>query len=154
MGSLLLSTTASRIPHQLFGCMMASGLPPSHGRKCLQRFILTSAKLSGFDLTEMPLMRCDPLQPKLAHLLAECAHPPPVISSLSRAFSHRPLPTAVRFHRKRTFTVAHPEHQEELERRLTKRARKNDTKRRRLLWVVLLKPCTVNSLVTFPHWQA
>ena len=87
----------------------------------------------SFDLTEAPLMRCDPLQPKLAHLLAECANPSPVISSLSRAFSHRPLPAVVRIHRKRTFTVAHPEYQEALERRLTKRARKNDTKRRRLI---------------------
>ena len=86
----------------------------------------------GYDLTETPLMRCDPLQPKRAHLLAECTNPSTVISSLSRVSSHRPLPTAVRFHRKRIFTVAHPEYQEALEQRLTKRARKDDTKRRRL----------------------
>ena len=86
----------------------------------------------GYDLTETPLMRCDPLQPKRAHLLAECTSPSPIISSRSQASFHRPLPTAVRFHIKRIFTVAHPEYQEALEQRLTKRARKDNTERRRL----------------------
>ena len=85
----------------------------------------------GYDLMEAPLMRCDSLQPKRAHLLAECTSPSPIISSRSQASFHRPLPTAVRFHRKRIFTVAHPEDQEALEQRLMKRARKDDIKRRR-----------------------
>ena len=86
----------------------------------------------SFDPTEAPLMRCDPLQPKLAHLLSECANPSSVLSSLPGASSHWPLPAVVHIHRKRTFTVAHPERQEALEQRLMKRARKTDTKRRRL----------------------
>ena len=106
---------------------------PRPGEEMLAALHSHLCRTFSFDLTETPLMRCDPLQPKLAHLLAECANPSPVISSLSRAFSHRPLPAVVRIHRKRTFTVAHPEYQEALERRLTKRARKNDTKRRRLI---------------------
>ena len=32
------------VSRQLSGCMMASGLPPGQERKCLQSFILTSAK--------------------------------------------------------------------------------------------------------------
>ena len=107
-------------------------ITPRPGEEMLAALHSHLCQTFGYDLTETPLMRCDPLQPKRARLLAECTNPSPVISSLSRASSHRPLPTAVRFHRKRTFTVAHPEYQEVLERRLTKRARKDDTKRRRL----------------------
>ena len=107
-------------------------ITPRPGEEMLAALHSHLCQTFGYDLTETPLMRCDPLQPKLAHLLAECTNPSPVISSISRASSHRPLPTAVRFHRKRTFTVARPEYQEALERRLTKRARKDDTKRRRL----------------------
>ena len=86
----------------------------------------------NFDSTEAPLMRCDPLQPKLDHLLAQCANSSSVISSLSRASSQQPLPAVVRIYKKRTFTVAHPARQEALEQRLAKRARTNDIKRRRL----------------------
>ena len=86
----------------------------------------------NFDSTEAPLMRCDPLQPKLEHLLAQCANPSSIISSLSRASSQQPLPSVVRIHKKRTFIVAQPARQEALEQRLAKRARTNDIKRRRL----------------------
>ena len=83
-----------------------------------------------FAPTEALLMRCDPVQPKLDHLLAQCANPSSIISSLSHASSQQPLPTVVRIHKKRTFIVAHPARQEALEQRLAKRARTNDIKRR------------------------
>ena len=106
---------------------------PRPGEEMLAALHSHLCRTFSFDSTEAPLMRCDPLQPKLAQLLSECANSSPVISSFSHASSHRPLPAVVRIHRKRTFTVAHPERQEALEQRLTKRARKNDTKRRRLM---------------------
>ena len=77
-------------------------------------------------------MRCDPLQPKFAQLLSECNSTTPVTGSHSRASSQRPLPALVRIHRKRTFTGAHPEQQEALEQRLTKRIKVHSTKRRRI----------------------
>ena len=83
----------------------------------------------SFDLAEPPLMRCDSLQPKFAQLLSECNSTTPVTGSHSRASSQRPLPAVVRIHRKRTFTGAHPEQQEALEQRLTKRIRVHSTKR-------------------------
>ena len=86
----------------------------------------------SFDLAEPPLMRCDSLQPKFAQLLSECNSTTPVTGSHSRASSQRPLPAVVRIHRKRTFTGAHPEQQEALEQRLTKRIRVHSTKRRRI----------------------
>ena len=86
----------------------------------------------GFDPAEPPLMRCDALQPKLAQLLSECTSAAPVISSLSHASSQRPLPAVVRIHRKRIFTVAHPEQQDALEQRLMKRVKVQNTKRRRI----------------------
>ena len=98
-------------------------LPTLHSHLCLA---------FNFDSTEAPLMRCDPLQPKLEHLLAQCANPSSIISSLSRASSQQPLPSVVRIHKKRTFIVAQPARQEALEQRLAKRARTNDIKRRRL----------------------
>ena len=86
----------------------------------------------GFDPAEPPLMRCDPLQPKFAQLLSECTSAAPVIGSLSHASSQRPLPAVVRIHRKRIFTVAHPEQQDALEQRLMKRMKVQNTKRRRI----------------------
>ena len=86
----------------------------------------------GFDPDEPPLMRCDSLQPKLAQLLSECNSTAAVTGSHSRTSSQRPLPAVVRIHKKRTFTGAHPEQQEALEQRLTKRIRAYDTKRRRI----------------------
>ena len=86
----------------------------------------------GFDPDEPPLMRCDSLQPKFAQLLSECNSTAPVTGSHSRASSQRPLPAVVRIHKKRTFTGAHPEQQEALEQRLTKRIRAYNTKRRRI----------------------
>ena len=86
----------------------------------------------GFDPAEPPLMRCDPLQPKLAQLLSECTSAAPVIGSHSYASSQRPLPAVVRIHRKRTFTGAHPEQQEALEQRLMKRIKVQNAKRRRI----------------------
>ena len=86
----------------------------------------------GFDLAEPPLMRCDPLQPKFAQLLSECTSAAPVTGSHSHASSQRPLPAVVRIHRKRIFTGAHPEQQEALEQRLTKRIKVHNTKRRRI----------------------
>ena len=86
----------------------------------------------SFDLAEPPLMRCDSLQPKFAQLLSECNSTTPVTGSRSRASSQRPLPAVVRIHKKRTFTGAHPEQQEALEQRLTKRIRAYSTKRRRI----------------------
>ena len=106
-------------------------ITPRPGEEMLTALHSHLCQTFGYDLTETPLMRCDPLQPKRADLLAECTSPSPVISSRSQAAFHRPLPTAVRFHRKRIFTVAHPEYQEALEQRLMKRARKDDIKRRR-----------------------
>ena len=86
----------------------------------------------GFDPAEPPLMRCDPLQPKLAQLLSECTSAAPVIGSHSHASSQRPLPAVVRIHRKRIFTGAHPEQQEALEQRLMKRIKVQNAKRRRI----------------------
>ena len=86
----------------------------------------------GFDPAEPPLMRCDPLQPKFAQLLSECTSVAPVTSSHSHASSQRPLPAVVRIHRKRIFTGAHPEQQEALEQRLTKRIKVQNAKRRRI----------------------
>ena len=86
----------------------------------------------GFDPDEPPLMRCDSLQPKFAQLLSECNSTASVTGSHSRASSQRPLPAVVRIHKKRTFTGAHPEQQEALEQRLTKRIRAYNTKRRRI----------------------
>ena len=86
----------------------------------------------GFDPAEPPLMRCDPLQPKLAQLLSECTSAAPVIGSLSHASSQRPLPAVVRIHRKRIFTGAHPEQQDTREQRLMKRIKVQNTKRRRI----------------------
>ena len=86
----------------------------------------------GFDPDEPPLMRCDSLQPKFAQLLSECNSIASVTGSHSRASSQRPLPAVVRIHKKRTFTGAHPEQQEALEQRLTKRIRAYNTKRRRI----------------------
>ena len=86
----------------------------------------------SFDLAEPPLMRCDSLQPRFTQLLSECNSMTPVIGSHSRASSQRPLPAVVRIHRKRTFTGAHPEQQEALEQRLTKRIRAYSNKRRRI----------------------
>ena len=79
-----------------------------------------------------PLMRCDPLQPKLAQLLSECTSAAPVIGSHSHASSQRPLPAVVRIHRTRIFTGAHPEQQEALEQRLMKRIKVQNAKRRRI----------------------
>ena len=86
----------------------------------------------SFDPDEPPLMRCDSLQPKFAQLLSECNSTTSVTGSHSRASSQRPLPAVVRIHKKRTFTGAHPEQQEALEQRLTKRIRACSTKRRRI----------------------
>ena len=68
-----------------------------------------------FDPTEALQIRVDPLQPQLDHLLAQCANPSSIISSFSHASSQQPLPTVLRIHKKRTFTVAHPARQEALE---------------------------------------
>ena len=86
----------------------------------------------SFDPDEPPLMRCDSLQPKFAQLLSECNSTTSVTGSHSRASSQRPLPAVVRIHKKRTFTGAHPEQQEALEQRLTKRIRACSIKRRRI----------------------
>ena len=87
----------------------------------------------GFDSAEAPLMRCDPLQIKRDNLLAQCASLVPTIGSLAGVPTRQPLPPVVRIHKKRTFAAAHPERQEALEQRLSKRARVTDVKRKRLL---------------------
>ena len=86
----------------------------------------------SFDPDEPPLLRCDSLQPKFAQLLAECNSTTSVTGSHSRVSSQRPLPAVVRIHKKRTFTGAHPEQQEALEQRLTKRIRACSIKRSRI----------------------
>ena len=86
----------------------------------------------SFDPDEPPLLRCDSLQPKFAQLLSECNSTTSVTGSHSRASSQRPLPAVVSIHKKRTFTGAHPEQQEALEQRLTKRIRACSIKRRLL----------------------
>ena len=86
----------------------------------------------SFDPDEPPLLRCDSLQPKFAQLIAECNSMTSVTGSHSRVSSQRPLPAVVRIHKKRTFTGAHPEQQEALEQRLTKRIRACSIKRRRI----------------------
>ena len=86
----------------------------------------------GFDPAEPPLMRCDPLQPKLAQLLSECSSAAPVIGSHSYASSQRSLPAVMRIHRKRTYTGRAPRATGSLEQRLMKRIKVQNAKRRRI----------------------
>ena len=89
MGCLLLSPVACWF-HISHLAARRFWVAPRPGEEILIALQSHLCRTFSFDPTEAPLMRCDPLQPKLAHLLSECANPSSVLSSLPGA-----LPTGL-----------------------------------------------------------